>query len=324
MQDPEAHALSIGAVSKLTSIPSNTIRTWERRHQVVRPRRDDGGRRVYTMDQVRRLAKIAALAERGERVADLAQLDLEQLAERLALHEASESSSPASPSEAADTRPVVPDTLRVASLHPAGAPVLGGSVPAAPTQLVVVAEARAADELPQVAYDLVIADLSCLGDDPLAAVDALRSTHAAPLLITFHFAPRPLRHALRGPDVRLLQGPSSGEALRRAALEHVLARPVARAQAEPARQPHAAVLSRPALERLVNVEPELGCECPNHLAALTIAMREFELYSHRCASDTPADEELHADLALAAGRMRAELEQLVLRVCAHDGIPIPD
>lgn len=84
----------------------------------------------------------------------------------------------------------------------------------------------------------------------------------------------------------------------------------------------APMFDRERLENLLHATPNVVCECPNHLAALTIAMREFELYSLRCESKTPEGALLRGHLAKVTGQMRGNLEQLLVRVCTHDGIPV--
>ncbi|MFT6146876.1 MAG: DNA-binding transcriptional MerR regulator, partial [Myxococcota bacterium] len=70
----DEHALSIGAVARLTNIPTDTIRTWERRYKAVTPSRTESGHRLYSPEDVDRLRMLSHLADQGERVSDLASL----------------------------------------------------------------------------------------------------------------------------------------------------------------------------------------------------------------------------------------------------------
>ena len=63
----------IRAVSKLTGVPVDTLRAWERRYRVVEPQRDGRGR-MYTDGDVRKLKLLRALVERGHPIGRLAQL----------------------------------------------------------------------------------------------------------------------------------------------------------------------------------------------------------------------------------------------------------
>jgi len=68
----------IRAVSKLTGISIDTLRAWERRYQVVTPRRDERGR-LYTEADVQRLRLLKAGVEKGHAIGRLAALSEEEL-----------------------------------------------------------------------------------------------------------------------------------------------------------------------------------------------------------------------------------------------------
>ena len=65
---------SIKAVSQATGLSIETLRAWERRYQVVEPRRDANGRRAYEPDDVIRLRKLREATERGHPISRLARL----------------------------------------------------------------------------------------------------------------------------------------------------------------------------------------------------------------------------------------------------------
>jgi methylmalonyl-CoA mutase cobalamin-binding subunit len=69
--DEKGLTLSIGAVSRATGIPANTLRTWERRYGFPRPVRTDGGQRVYAATVVPHLTDIARALDRGLRPRDV-------------------------------------------------------------------------------------------------------------------------------------------------------------------------------------------------------------------------------------------------------------
>jgi MerR family transcriptional regulator, light-induced transcriptional regulator len=71
----------IAAVARLTGLPLDTLRAWERRYDAVRPRRDDRGR-IYTTADVTRLTLLGALVDEGHaigRIAGLPDAALRQL-----------------------------------------------------------------------------------------------------------------------------------------------------------------------------------------------------------------------------------------------------
>ena len=71
--------LTIGEVSRLTSIPTHTLRIWESRHEIVQPLRSESGRRFYTEDHVARLNEVKALMAEGHALSELAKLETSDL-----------------------------------------------------------------------------------------------------------------------------------------------------------------------------------------------------------------------------------------------------
>lgn len=56
---------SISAVSEMTGVTPSTLRAWERRYGLLQPQRSEGGQRLYTGQDVRRINRILACLEEG-------------------------------------------------------------------------------------------------------------------------------------------------------------------------------------------------------------------------------------------------------------------
>ena len=76
----------MGAVASLTGLPAGTIRAWERRYGMLNPERTDGGFRLYTEDDIKRLSLIQRLRAFGEPISAIANLEIDDLNERLRRH----------------------------------------------------------------------------------------------------------------------------------------------------------------------------------------------------------------------------------------------
>ncbi len=63
--------LSIGALSRATGIPVETLRTWENRYGFPVPDRKPSGHRVYAISSVARLRRIAEALSRGHRAREV-------------------------------------------------------------------------------------------------------------------------------------------------------------------------------------------------------------------------------------------------------------
>ena len=83
----ESVSLSIGALSRATRIPVETLRTWEQRYGSPRPTRKPSGHRVYSSNAVDHLRRVGRLLTRGHRPAELLRLSVPELDRLLALSE---------------------------------------------------------------------------------------------------------------------------------------------------------------------------------------------------------------------------------------------
>lgn len=297
----------IGALSRMSGVPTETIRTWERRYGLLSPERDHRDRRLYGEEDVERLRLVSQLVEAGERVADLARMTNRQLRDRVQVHEGG-------PGVA------LPASIRAAVLHDTLAEVLDGVVPTVGRRIEVVAHAVEPAKLAvQEPVDVVYIDVASVGSDVVAGVDeVLAAVPATAAVVLYHYLPRPVRAELAQRPIRLVQAPLPVGQIRQHGIDALLASGAS--AGAPAVGP--VQYSRSQLERLMNRAPSLQCECPNHLAELLLKLREFEVYSAQCASRSPEDAALHRDLAHGAGAARTQLETLLARVCAYDGIEV--
>ncbi len=77
---PEVHAtLGIGALSKATGVPVETLRTWERRYGFPRAEREASGQRTYDLPTRQRLLLIKEILQQGLRPARVLPLPMAEL-----------------------------------------------------------------------------------------------------------------------------------------------------------------------------------------------------------------------------------------------------
>lgn len=286
----------IGQVAELTGVSVNTLRTWERRYGLVDPSRTPGGTREYSVADLERIQVVKALTDRGEAVGLLAQLSTAGLQERLSR----------SSGGAAGDQPI---QLTLVHRFMAPAP--------SPDPDVHITLVRQLERLPASLSGPVAVELELLGADPLGALAALQEGHpGCPVLILAAFLSRRTERALEAAGAEIVRSPvTRAELVRRVRVR------VASADVEAAPRP---ALSRATLQALLDLDPRLACECPQHVAQLTLSVIAFEDYSRQCADASPEDAALHTVLAQAASDIRAQLEALVHRVCEHGGISIHD
>ncbi|MCH2534497.1 MAG: MerR family transcriptional regulator [Bdellovibrionales bacterium] len=64
----------IEKASELIGVPSSTLRNWESRYGVIKPKRSNGGHRKYNANQVYQLIQLVKLQSQGHKISDLFQL----------------------------------------------------------------------------------------------------------------------------------------------------------------------------------------------------------------------------------------------------------
>lgn len=79
MSTPPGGTYRIGTVARLTGLTTHAIRAWERRYDLVTPRRTASGERLYGEADVSRLRLVKALADRGHALPVVARLPLAEL-----------------------------------------------------------------------------------------------------------------------------------------------------------------------------------------------------------------------------------------------------
>ena len=68
-----------GVAARLAGVPVETLRVWERRYGVVRPRLSEGRQRLYSSAEVRRLTLIKQLVDMGHPIGAIAALPTDVL-----------------------------------------------------------------------------------------------------------------------------------------------------------------------------------------------------------------------------------------------------
>lgn len=303
----EPEGFAIGAVAQLVGVPVETLRTWERRYGLPTPARAQGGRRLYSPSEVEQLRLVAQLAHHGERVRDLARLSPEGLLDRLALHRVGEAELSS-----------LPTRLRVALIHPSLGAALAGSCPSGRTRLEIVARADSVDALdPSLELDAILVHERALaGAGELDTIEARAET----VLVLTSYMPRARRSSLAAQGVRVVDEATALDVLRQRVEDAFFADSLA-AGARPVRvEPEPPRFTRAQLEQLIERPSQIRCECPVHLASLSLRLREFERYSQQCRDESPADAALHRDLSAGAAEAAAILEALLGRLCAQEGI----
>lgn len=334
-----------GAVARMLRMPVATLRVWERRYALTQAALSPSGQRLYSADDVRRLALMKQLTDLGHAIGSLAALDMAQLQAVASTHaHAVVSTQPAGrpgaslAQPAAQAMPAASTAWRLAVIGPALAPRL--QRPALlrgigrPLQLLgpYADAAQAAAALQGQRVDALLLHAPQLPADGLpallAGVPASQAgvLQALPKALLYGFGADMQVERLAADGVALLREPQPDAVLAQwlrgvATSAPAVALPGALAglpdQVRPRRWDDAA------LADVARLSTTVACECPRHVAELLVQLTHFEDYSAQCTHRNAADAELHRFLGRVSGDARARFEAALEQVALHEGLLLP-
>ncbi len=309
-----------GAVARLTGIPVETLRVWERRYKVVGPHQSATGRRQYTPEEVTRLSVIKRLVDAGYAIGSIATLDVDQL--QSMLQQASR----------APMRALRPPTTPVEdAMQPVRLAVVGEALalrvkrrPVPVLQVVAVSPsvARAPDDLRGVRADTLLVELPSLQRETPQAIRTLaRLVGAQRVVVEYGYASRQYEQDLRALGCQLVRAPMNMDELSTlCGALHPSVEPGGTISLKPNHAAPPRRFDNKALAEIATTSVALNCECPHHIADLLVRLGNFETYSAECESRSPADAALHQYLAQITGNARAMMEIALERVVESEGI----
>ncbi len=321
-----------GAAARLSGVPVETLRVWERRYGVTNPVRSEQGQRQYSFEDVRRLGLIKQLVDAGNAISAVAKLSLDELL-------AMQHSAVAAGVDTQLAEMLEQKTLRIALV---GAHLRHGLISRGEesAQMVLVQTAnnlhQAPVQLKDVVVDVLVIELGEIAapEEQLQMIrQAQQACSARAVLVLYRFASSDAIRRLRlaGNQVARIPG-DAGEvaSLCRVALARSQVQVQTRhrrVMGSPRPRPHFAPQEIPArlmdedmLAVIARSATSIHCECPRHLVDLLQTLWSFEQYSAQCENRNADDAALHRDLHYTAAQARASLEQALLRVAEAEGI----
>jgi DNA-binding transcriptional MerR regulator len=315
---------AIGAVSRLTGIPMDTLRMWERRYQVVTPQRSPLNRRFYSRDDVTRLLLIKQLVEQGHPVGSIVHLPESDLRDRLQAHY-----------DLCDTGSGAVCTASGSAKHHSVL-VYGDALPfqfaqwkAEMPMITVLAGYSSYAEFERDALasqpDILFMEFPALQSGASVKVcDLIHRGGFNHVVVIYAFASRSVLEQLRKVGVVTLRAPVTPAMLNdqchvMAAIVHRL--PIKTTYALPSSLAGGRRFAGAKLARLAQESGHVICECPQHLADILARVGAFEQYSAECENRNEKDALVHARLNHAAGWARAILEDALEHLLQSEDIP---
>ena len=304
----------IGGVTKMTGIPVDTLRAWERRYQVVSPVRAESSARLYSLEDIERLKLLKTLVSEGHGIGSVAHLDRSTLENLLDKHtnEADVSHDDGQKTLGVLTffdnhAPVTADTLKKAGLELLGehqswpafqADALGGNANALILELSVLS--------PQIVSDICVL--------------AVKKGHRR-IIVIYGFSSASLTERLRREGISVLRAPVDQEEIIDNVRRSRDVEPIngnKRADSVVARS-----IDEQVLDYLSLIETSVECECPKHLVDIIRTLNRFEDYCVSCENRNDADAALHVALRATTATARASFEQSLVEVIENEEIELP-
>jgi len=317
------NAFRSGIAARLSGIPVQTLRVWERRYQLTEAKLPGRHQRLYSHKDVERLALIKQLVDLGQPIGSLASLDLTSLqALQSAMGGLQAGNGRA---EAKDPGSAIRVGLVGRLLERIRLPADSPANPQREEVRAVSLESTLHD--PQSAMPQVDAALieipNLLEESAEAVVTFQKGNPDAPLLVFYRFAPSTLIRRLRSRGIAVMRMPADqtelAEACDRFLKQQFPSKPPTTSLLGDF-EPKAPKYSSETLLTLSRIESTVFCECPRQLAQLLLSISSFEDYSAHCASRDSQDALMHRRLQSDAAVVRALLEESLARLLSYEGI----
>lgn len=293
-------------ISRLSGVPTATIRMWERRYTALTPSRSPAGGRLYSRSDVARLGLLKQLVDRGHPIGTIAGLSEPRLQQM-----AGESGRPTVPTKACRIAAVGGIQARRLQAAAALQPHLKWAGRYDSIKGLLAANR---DE----PLDVVLVEFPTLGPHQVVQVlDLLQTIQPRLLIAAYAFGAERDLAQLRLDPVLLLKGHmDAAQLLRICQLGLSAQQPDHRPTLEAliGRSVPEPVYSEAELAELVGSPNAIRCECPRHLSDLLLSLGAFERYSVACQNLNEQDAAVHAMLRSVSGHARALLEQGLQRV----------
>ena len=313
-----------GVAARLSGVPVDTLRIWERRYSVIGPQLSSGRQRLYSLADIRRLAVIKQLVDMGHPIGTVASLSKDELLAMQAATRSLHDHRPArgAPAERSETRVALVGPMMVGEHFikalSGGALRVTGHCADLDKAVLALKEVRA---------EIAIIDLLTMNDADIGRVTSVKAACGAEsAIVLYRFAPSALIRSMRmaGHAVaRSTSDPAEIEAICLSVMRQPRLDAVEHRRLLQTGQPLPPRFDESSLAKLSSASRTIECECPKHLVELVVSLGGFERYSAECASRSPSDVVLHLELQRASGLARSIMEQALERVAIAEGMELP-
>jgi MerR family transcriptional regulator, light-induced transcriptional regulator len=305
------NAFKIGAVSKMTNIPVDTLRIWERRYSVVVPVRSKNADRLYQTKDISRLTLLKMLVDKGHSIGSIAHLNNDELSKRLEVHDNNLTAKKSSFGKSVNIV-VIGEVLSIQLQH----------TPLNDTSFSFTGIFRNEKEFIEHTnnenVDILIIEYPAIHEDNIESIENLfHRSGAKHLILIYGFTNSAAKKILDQTSYQYIQAPIKIDNLQREISDLIKDKNISDDKNKIVDLDNKAptrTYNNKHLIGLSSTSSVIKCECPQHLSSMIIKLVQFEVYSNECITRYEKDAELHAMLGNMAGHARSILEQALTKV----------
>jgi DNA-binding transcriptional MerR regulator len=313
------NTFKIGAVSKITNIPVDTLRIWERRYSVVVPVRSKNADRLYQTKDINRLTLLKMLVDRGHSIGSIAHLSNEDLSQRLTIHDKKPINKNTQPGKSINVV-VIGEVLSIQLEHS-----LVNNTNFSFTGI-YHNEQEFIENKNDIAIDILILEYPAIQEDHIETIDALfKQSGAKQLILIYGFTNSAAKKRLNKSSYHYIQAPVTIDNLQREIIDLIKENNINEGKETELKLEEKAPTRAYTNKQLIGLSSTssvIQCECPQHLSSMIIKLVQFEQYSSECITRYDKDAELHAMLGNMAGHARSVLEQALSKIVEAEDLEL--
>ncbi|MBL1141511.1 MAG: MerR family transcriptional regulator [Proteobacteria bacterium] len=309
----------IGAVSKITNIPVDTLRIWERRYSVVVPVRSKNADRLYKTEDINRLTLLKMLVDRGHSIGTIAHLSDNELSERLSVHDTNTTQKNNHSVNSANVV-IVGEVLSIQIQH---SQIDNNSFSFTG---IYSNEHEFIENKKDHDIDILVVEYPVIHEQDIDRINTLfKESNAKQLILIYGFTNSAAKRILDKSNFKYIQAPISIDNLQREIIDLIKEHNINHVKENEvileAKAPKRTYKSKQLID-LSTASSVIQCECPQHLSSMIIKLVQFEQYSYECIERYEKDAELHSILGNMAGHARSILEQALSKIVDAEGISL--
>jgi MerR family transcriptional regulator, light-induced transcriptional regulator len=302
----------IGVVSKITNIPVDTLRIWERRYSVVTPIRSKKADRLYQTKDLNRLSLLKMLVDRGHSIGTIARLTNSELNDILKSHEQNilrkKNDNLPSTFSAVAIGEVISLQLKYSQSNNSHVAFTG----------IYKNENDFLENNKEKSIDILILEYPTIHEDHIDKIEALfKKSGAQELILIYGFTNSAAKANLNKNNYTYIQAPITADILQ-TAITNLIKEKDFKNDNHPEIDISTRAPSRKytnsQLIKLSSASSTIKCECPQHLSSIILKLIQFEKYSTECVNRYNKDSKLHAILGNMTGHARSIMEEALTKI----------